>query len=409
MQTWMASRFRSSPALDLKRLDELPAEQQHAFRELQRDADFYGLLVPRAAGSANIKSVGSQTAGLFRSLAAPARLDASLLDDASYRDDIVDLVLDGVLEIEIGGAFCSGADAFRIVASELPAPVDHGHIGMLSREALQYAGDLPTRDAAELTSALYTYNRMPRTRAWIARFPDRDAVLAHIGAVRGATAALLDCHWVRTPPDPGNSWISWQSRTRHPALSTQHAMTWKLYVSPHPEHLGDAFGALVRVLANLPGSQMKIGHDAAGLLRPDKLVAYFRTREDLGSAARALAIELKGCPAHGVPFTAGFLGSSVPREGGTEQPSNRATEQPLSDGLLSWGIDPPDSQRPLSWLDRESWRLWIAKSLAGALAMAKGATRPSVEPWRFAVERVRRHGVDVDSWTPMDTLWRSVA
>jgi hypothetical protein len=387
MQTWTASRFRSSPALDLKRLEELPPEQQNAFRELQRDPDFYGLLVPRAAGSASIKSVGSQTAGLFRSLAAPARLDASLLDDASYRDDIVDLVLDGVLEIEIGGTFCSGADAFRIVASELPAPVDHGRIGMLSREALQYAGDLPTRDAGALTSALYTYNRMPRTRAWIARFPDRDAVLAHIGAERGATAALLDCHWVRTPPDLGNSWISWQSRTRHPAPGTQHPLTWKLYVSPHPEHLGDAFSALVRVLANLPGSQMKIGQDAAGLLRPDKLVAYFRTREDLGSAARALAVELQGCPAHGVPFTAGIG----------------------DDGLLSWGIDPPDSQRPLSWLDRESWRLWIAKTLAAALAMAKGAQRPSVEPWRFAVERVRRHGVDVDSWTPMDTLWRSVA
>jgi hypothetical protein len=387
MQTWTASRFRSSPELDLKRLEELPPEQQNAFGELRRDADFYGLLVPRAAGSASIKSVGSQTAGLFRSLAAPARLDASLLDDASYRDDIVDLVLDGVLEIEIGGAFCSGADAFRIVASELPAPVDHGHIGMLSREALQHADDLPTRDAGALTSALYTYNRMPRTRAWIARFPGRDAVLAHIGAERGATAALLDCHWVCTPTDPASSWISWQSRTPHTVPRTPNPVTWKLYVSPHPEHLGDAFGALVRVLANLPGSQMKIGHDAAGLLRPDKLVAYFRTREDLSAAARALANELRGCPAHGVPFTAGIG----------------------DDGLLSWGIDPPDSERPLSWLDRESWRLWIAKSLAAALAMAKGARRPSVEPWRFAVERVRRHGVDVDSWTPMDTLWRSVA
>jgi hypothetical protein len=136
---------------------------------------------------------------------------------------------------------------------------------------------------------------------------------------------------------------------------------------------------------------MKIGMDAAGLLRPDKIVAYFGSREDLDTAARELANELQGCPAHGVPFTAGID----------------------DDGLLSWGIDPPESERPLSWLDRESWRLWIAKSLGAALALAKGAARPLaqqvVEPWRFAVERVRRHGVDVDTWTPADTLWRAGA
>jgi len=33
----------------------------------------------------------------------------------------------------------------------------------------------------------------------------------------------------------------------------------------------------------------------------------------------------------------------------------------------------------------------------------------SVAPWRFALERVRRHGVDVDTWTPADTLWRPAA
>lgn len=396
IQTWTVSRFRSSPALDLKRLDELPPEQQTAFGELQKDSDFYGLLVPRVAGAASIKSVGQQTAHLFSSLATPSRLHE--LDDPAYREDIIDLVLDGILEIEIGGAFCSGADAFRIVASQLPDAIEHGRIATLSREALQHAEDLATRDTALLASALYSYNRIPRTRAWNARFPDAEAVLRTIGS-----EDILKRHWIRSEVPP--AWISW--RAIHAARSP---ITFKLYVSPLPSHIADAFGALVRVLAEIPGAQMKIGMDAAGLLRPDKIVAYFTSREDLDVAARALAVELKGCPAHGVPFTAGFLGSSVPRVGGTEQPRNQATEEPaFHDGLLSWGIDPPDSERPLSWLDRESWRLWIAKSLATALALAKGAQKPVVEPWRFAVERVRRHGVDVDTWTPADTLWRSVA
>lgn len=368
---WTASRFRSSRALDLKRIDELPPDQQNAFRELQQDSDFYGLLVPRAAGT--IKSVGQQTAKLFSSLAAPSQLEQ--LDDASYRDDIVDLVLDGILEIELDGVFCSGADAFRIVAPAHSDAVD-GRIAALSREALLHAEDLSTRDTALLAGALYSYNRMPCTRVWNARFPDAAAVLDAIGA-----QDILRRHWVQS--EKTQPWISWQAIER-PATSP---ITWKLYVSPHPEQIADAFRALVRVLADIAGAQMKIGSDAAGLLRPDKLVAYFTSREDLDAAARALAAELKGCPAHGVPFTAGLD----------------------ADGLLSWGIDPPDSERPLSWLDRESWRLWVAKSLASALAVAKGATQTAIEPWRFAVERVRRHGVDVDTWTPSDTLWRSVA
>jgi hypothetical protein len=399
MQTWTSSRFRSSRALDLKRFDELAPEQQNAFRELQKDDDFYGLLVPRVSGAASLKSVGRQTAQLFASLGEPSRLDALLLDDASYREDIIDLILDGILEIEIGGAFCSGADAFRIVASELPAAIDRGRIGTLSREALQHAEDLPTRDAAAITNALYLYHRMPRTRAWDARFPNREAVLRSIGANSGPTASLLDRNWIRTPTSPESVWISWQTLGPRMASST---MTWKLYVSPHPGQIADAFRALVRVLADLPGSQMKIGHDAAGLLRPDKLIAYFTTQDDLDTAARALANDLRGCTAHGVPFTAGFLG--------TEQPSNSATEEPaFHNGLLSWGVDPPDSERALSWLERESWRLWLARTLGASLAFAKNATRPVVEPWRFAIERVRRHGVDVDTWTPNDTLWRSVA
>ena len=395
IQTWTVSRFRSSPALDLKRLDELPPEQQAAFGELQKDSDFYGLLVPRVAGGTSIKSVGQQTAHLFSSLATPSRLFE--LDDPAYREDIIDLVLDGILEIEIGGAFCSGADAFRIVAPQLPDAAEQGRIATLSREALQHAEDLATRDTALLASALYSYNRIPRTRAWNARFPDAAGVLRAIGA-----EDLLKRHWIRSEIPP--AWISWKALV--PPVPSP--ITWKLYVSPRPEHIADAFQALVRVLAEIPGAQMKIGMDAAGLLRPDKIVAYFSSRDELDLAARALAMELKGCPAHGVPFTASFgTPASSPAD---RAPSRRpGGETAFDDGLLSWGIDPPDSERPLSWLDRESWRLWIAKSLATAMVIAKGAQKPVVEPWRFAVERVRRQGVDVDTWTPSDTLWRSVA
>lgn len=179
-----------------------------------------------------------------------------------------------------------------------------------------------------------------------------------------------------------NAWISWGSRTA--TRRTADDVTHKLYVSPRPERIAEVFAIVVRVLSEFEGVPFKIANSAAGLLRPDKLVAYFRTREQLGAVANVLRRELAGCDAHGVPFTAALDDS----------------------GLLSWGVDPPDSSRALAWLGRESWRYWVAHRLGTALAVAKTArTAKAIEPWRFAIERARRHGVDVETWTPSATLW----
>lgn len=385
---WTTRRFRSSPALELKRLDDLTPEQREAFLELQDDAEFYGLLVPRVPSAMSIKSVGEQTAALFRELATPSTLDLSLdLSNDEIRNDVIDLLLDGVLEIEADDAFVTGPAAFPIVHGTPAAELEPAGIGRLSIDALLHAQDLAVWDTGSLTAALYTYNRIPLTRFWQARFADRDAVLTQLGADSGPLKSLLDRFWNLTPSELASGWISWSSRTPMQRYGGKDAPTFKLYVSPRPEHLRDAFHALVRVLAEQHGPQFKIGQDAAGLLRPDKFVAYFGTKEDLDRALASLHAELAGCPAHGVPFTAGVG----------------------DDGLLSWGIDPPDSDRALSWQQRESWRLWVATRLASALAIAKSSPAAGVEPWRFAIERVRRHGVDVDTWTPAATIWRTAA
>jgi hypothetical protein len=68
-------------------------------------------------------------------------------------------------------------------------------------------------------------------------------------------------------------------------------------------------------------------------------------------------------------------------------------------------MDPPATERLLAWQEPESWRLWLARRLAAALVAARGNTTPDVPAWRFALERLRREGVDVDRWTPSSTLW----
>jgi hypothetical protein len=370
-------RFRSSPHVELKRLDELAAGQAEAFRGLESDPEFYGLLVAKPPLSMNLKSVARQTAELFESLATPSHLD---LAEPEAAEDVIDLVLDGILEVESADGFISGGDALPVVCARVEPPEFRDASSRLAREALLHAQDLETSDSQTLAMALYRYNHIPCTPFWKARFANRDAILAHVGADRNPLRVLLERDWIASQRTTG--WLNWSSRTRFVRTSTE--VTYKLYVSPRPERIRDAFEILVRVLSDFPTVPFKLGDSAAGLLRPDKLVAYFSSREQLGEVAELLRHQLDGCEAHTVPFTAGLDDT----------------------GLLSWGVDPPDNDRALQWLRRESWRLWLVHRLGGALSIAKTArSAAATEPWRFALERVRRHGVDIDTWTPSPTLW----
>lgn len=370
-------RFRANPYIELKQLAELTAEQREAFRDLESDPDFYGLFVPRPPLMINLKAVARQTAELFRMLSTPSRLDVALCND-----DIVDLLLDGILEIESSDGFVSGADACTVVCPSRHEPEPRDATALLSRQALLHAQEVEIVDPRALTAALYLYNRIPLSPFWKARFADGEAILRHLGADRAPLRTLLEHDWIASQTMTG--WLYWGSKTIL-RRSDDH-MTYKLYVSPRPEHIRDAFEALVRVLSTFPGTPFKIGDSAVGLLRPDKLVAYFTTREELDESAAALQRELAGCDAHGVPFTAAVDGG----------------------GLLSWGVDPPDNERALRWLGRDSWRSWLVQRLGAAMSLAKGArSAGAVEPWRFAIERARRHGIDVETWTPSETLWKA--
>jgi hypothetical protein len=156
-------------------------------------------------------------------------------------------------------------------------------------------------------------------------------------------------------------------------------------VSPACDAVPAAFGATLDVLHESAVSCFKIGAEVFGLLRPDKLVAYFPSADDLHRAADGLRARLAGCAAHGVPFTASLT----------------------EDGLLSWGMDPPRDRRSPGLEQLESWRLWVTNRLATALVSARAARQSSIEPWQFALERVSLDGIDPTTWTPVSSIWSS--
>ena len=147
-------------------------------------------------------------------------------------------------------------------------------------------------------------------------------------------------------------------------------------MSPRPEALADAFPRIVDELVRAGVRSFKVGRGIEGLLRPDKIVAYFEERAHMEAVAGALDRSLRGCPPQGAPFTCEAGGN----------------------GLLSSGVDPPPGSTATSW------RAWVTKRLAASL-MARRAT-PCEDPVAAALADIRLHGVDPERWVPNADAFR---
>jgi hypothetical protein len=243
-----------------------------------------------------------------------------------------------------------------------------GRLARLSLAGLQHAQALGGASVEALAARLYSWNRLP-VSAW-----RRVAWQADILQAEASAAAGQDWVLVAAGP-PAGPWWAWRPRARSADAA---GGGWKLYVSPQPAQLGDAVRVTLAACSELPVASLKYGGDAQGMLRPDKLVVHFETKEAMHLAAERISPLLAGCPVHGVPFS-GELGG---------------------DGLVSYGCDPP----PGSAASRTglSWRGWITWRLAEALANPAGA---ECEPWQAALDHVAQAGVDPATWAPAADIW----
>jgi len=374
--------FRANPAFELVLFDRLDPRERETLAELRKDPDFYGILRPREASLAlGVKSVDRETALLFLTLREPGALPTymqAMLGDGALRV-VARLVADAILEVEEEGRFISGAPALALFGERRSGNGAGGRLADISLAALRYAQDLAEDDPLSLSFRLYGYNRRPLTPAWKRLLPKGENVLAWLGiSAGGPHRQLLDRSWERTGGGSAEWWLSWRSRQDGDLAGS--GATWKLYISPMPDALPGSFGDILEALAAGRAAQFKVGADALGILRADKIVSYFPSFERLAAAAEALEARLSGIPAQGVPFTSEIGGQ----------------------GLLSWGVDPPREESAFG--SGESWRLWLTHRLARALVSARSVE--GSEPWQFALDRVRLEGVDTDTWTPGALLWK---
>lgn len=285
------------------------------------------------------------------------------------------LILDCAVEILAGGEYVSGARAWAWLSSEPPPPAPPGRLAQLSRDALVHAQAMRSLERPALARRLYGYHRLALSPAWRRRLPDSAAVSRLLGLSAPAPNRRLLDAFGHCSAD--GWWLRWRSRADPAGGDRRH----KLYISPHPSALPDAFARTVRLLVESNAPRFKVARTPPGLLRPDKLVAYFADAEAMHAAAGRLAAALADLPAQGVPFTAAL------------------DER----GMLSHGIDPPGESAP--GRPPVSWRAWVADRLAGALLVARHSGPSAGEAWRFALHRLDLAGVDVAAWRPRDPEW----
>ena len=378
------ARLRSNPAYELVLLDRLePDERERIAEEADGRPAPYGLLRPSPNGGLEPRVVSTDTALLFMTLAVPGPCPEYVRSGSGdhLAASLGRLVLDGILEVEVDGVFRSGAAGWAPLASSGRETRRGGRTAELSEEAIRYGQALvalATVPVELLATRLYMYGRRPVTPALLRQMTSK--------AIFGDASEALRRAWIETPQaSPDSPWRSWQPR-RLGVRRPRSSVSFKLYVSPTTETLPAAVAAVATALADAPGvSGFKVGRTVDAVARPDKLVAYFSSLEELREGARGVRAEAADCRPHGVPFTAGVT----------------------DDGLLSWAIDPP--HRSTNRAPRSSWRTWVTMHLAEYLLDARAGGAPhgpeTGEAWQVALARLALDGVDTGSWVPDPRLF----
>jgi hypothetical protein len=367
------ARLRSNPRFRLIPYDQLQTADREAFRSLSEDADFFGMLFPPEGSALPVKSVSRDAALLFMSLREPACLPHLLdgLFGSGASERLEPLILDGVFEIERSGQFVSGAAASaRLGDPERAAPASK--LTRLSSEAIGYAAALELLPVQDVAMRLYRFNTAPATPALHRRFADDVRLFAFLSETN-EVVQRLQSRWRSEPV--AEAWLAWSSG------ASQTPLAYKLYISPTLVDLPAVFAAAVDAFAKVRCTRFKLGRGAFGVLRPDKLVAYFVSLDMLQRAAELILARTVDSMAQGVPFTA-------PIDPG---------------GLLSWGMDPPRFDQVPAWQQVQSWRQWLTGRIA---TYAQAARQDGADIDSFVRSRVELDGVDPLTWTPDLAIWR---
>jgi hypothetical protein len=205
--------------------------------------------------------------------------------------------------------------------TQLGSTFGGGRVAALTQQAIGYAAhlrrlDTPARIAAQ---AIYDFNRLPAA-APLPGYAGSVALADEVESELAAEGRRIADRYGRSI-EAASKWLYWIRRDQAVGGRLRH----KLYVSPTVRSLRPTLALAMRVADDQGVPSFKLGLDAHGVLRSDKLVVYFTEPEARRSFADEFLRQSDGLEAHGVPLTRPFGESGL----------LSSAEDPLL-GDLSW-------------------------------------------------------------------------
>lgn len=189
-----------------------------------------------------------------------------------------------------------------------------------------------------LIANLYFYNRIPINKKWKKHIPNEEILLQFLELESDRTwPGNKKIHPINTNKTKSDSYWNFWTIGNDSSSKKLRENEFKLYISPYCEDLPIIFEQLKKHVDKSGAHALKIGRNVESLLRPDKLILYFKKLSDTVRFGNLLLSNTFLNRAQGVPFT-----------------------HPLDpNGLLSIGFDPPET---IHWpynKEGQSWRLWV--------------------------------------------------
>jgi hypothetical protein len=372
--------YRLNPVLRLIEHSQLPKPQRVAFDPLATDPDHFGVLISDQIPELGVQAVDQAGAKLLSKLIQ----SGGVADVVSDPLELARLVLDGVLEYLFKGEFATGPAAYpALFEGDVPIQEPGDSLAEISFEALELAEQLKTTNAKEIAAWLYRFYIVPFSPIWARRLATPQVTEAFVGLNASGNLHHVLEEFYTAYDVPG--WRAWR-RVGSDGTEETGSLTYKLYISPHPSMLPEVFFDAAMLFVERDVGAFKMGQSAHGLLRPDKLIAYFRDYASLKEVSALLDRRLRRYKAQGVPFTASLS----------------------ADGILSWGVDPPREEAIAGWQDALSWRQWITDRLGRSVLRARILGCDGTTPWQFALMRLSLDGVNTEHWLPSAVQFEKV-
>lgn len=381
-QFLLEKKFRAGDLYRLKEWSQLDSDQKESLAGLQDESEVYGVFEPvKRSNHVASKVAYREVALLYFHLQQSNKLPHYLIfsRDKKVNETVAALLLDGIIEIEWEGKFVSGADAMMAIYDDNVINEAHlqTYLSQLSYKAMRYVWTLNDQDERSIASRLYAFNTIPWDASMKMTFYEKHNVKDFLfSSVDDDTMNTLNEGWHSTVTEK-REWLSWSRKATKNLVDSQWPHIYKLYVSPFMKDVPAVLARCVSAINVSDAASFKIGNTLQGLLRPDKMVVYFYSKESLIRMARLLMQSLRGFGSQGVPFSS-----------------------QLDDiGLLSWGQDPGDAEHIL---ESGSWRTLISDKLAAILVQAKKDKLRWPQAIAYVEATMQTKGIDIRNWEPSD-------